>query len=260
MLDTLRRHWPEYLCEASGLGLFMVSATAFAVLLFHPASVLGPGDPLPRRAMMGLAMGATAVAIVYSPLGRRSGAHLNPALTLTFFRLGKIAGADAAFYVIAQLVGGLAGMALAARLFHPFVTDRAVNYVVTAPGPAGVTAAFAAEALIAGILMTVVLTATNAPRLAPFTGLLAGALVAAYITIEAPISGMSMNAARTIASAVPSGVWTAWWIYLTAPLLGMLAAAEIHRARRQPVVCAKLHHVAAVRCIFRCGHASPEAS
>jgi aquaporin Z len=260
MADTLSRHWPEYLCEAAGLGLFMVSATAFASVLFHPGSVLGPGQPPIRRALMGLAMGATAAAIVYSPLGRRSGAHLNPAVTLAFFRLGKIAGGDAAFYIASQLAGGLAGMLGAATVFRRSVAHASVNYVVTVPGPAGAGPAFAAEVVIAGGLMAVVLAISNTRRLAPFTGVFAGALVATYIAIEAPISGMSMNPARTIASAVPAGVWTAFWVYMTAPLVGMMGTAELYRALRLPVICAKLHHVGTVRCIFRCGYASRAAA
>jgi aquaporin Z len=114
--------------------------------------------------------------------------------------------------------------------------------------------AFVAESLIAFILMTVILHASNNPRLHKFTGLCTGILVATYITFEAPISGMSMNPARTLASAVPAHHWTALWIYFTAPLLGMLAAAEVYIRSRgaQAVTCAKLHHENNKRCIF-CG-------
>ena len=86
-------HWPEYASEAAGLALFMVSAAVFTTLLRHPLSPIAvwAAGPLVRRIAMGIAMGLTLVAIVYSPLGRRSGAHLNPALTLTFLRLGKMA-------------------------------------------------------------------------------------------------------------------------------------------------------------------------
>ena len=94
MPDRLRRHWPEYLMEAAGLGLFMIVAAACASVLEYPASPLRQflPDPLVRRALMGVAMGATSIALVYSPLGARSGAHLNPATTLTFFRLGRVHG------------------------------------------------------------------------------------------------------------------------------------------------------------------------
>ena len=113
MLSALKKHWPEYLMEAAGLGIFMVSASVFTILLYHPASpalqVLH--EEFPRRVFMGLSMGLTAVGIIYSPWGKRSGAHLNPAVTLTFFRLGKVAPWDAAFYVIAQFAGGVAGVA-----------------------------------------------------------------------------------------------------------------------------------------------------
>jgi aquaporin Z len=103
--------------------------------------------------------------------------------------------------------------------------------------------------------------------LARYTGLFAGALVAAYITVEAPLSGMSMNPARTFASALPAQAWTALWVYFSAPLLGMLCASELYVRRYglQQVICAKLHHQNARRCIFaQCGHrqrddAQPEA-
>ena len=114
--------------------------------------------------------------------------------------------------------------------------------------------AFAAEVAIAFCMMTTVLAVSNSPRWARFTGLCAGALVATYITLEAPLSGMSLNPARTFASAVPATVWRAFWIYLTAPLAGMLLAAELRiRWARRPVICAKLQHDAG-RCIFRCGY------
>ena len=129
-----------------------------------------------------------------------------------------------------------------------------MRYVVTVPGMAGALPAFAAEVLISFLLMLVVLFASNHPRTNRFTGLAAGLLVAAYIAVEAPVSGMSMNPARTFASATLANLWTAFWIYLTAPVLGMLAAAELfvrrHGAAR--VLCAKLHHDNPYRCIFRC--------
>src|SRR5205085_2180893 len=95
---------------------------------------------------------------------------------------------------------------------------------------------------------------SNTRRLSRFTGLIVGALIAGYITLEAPLSGMSMNPARTFASALTAGEWTAIWIYFTAPLLGMLIAGMAYRLRRgsRAVFCAKLHHHNRMRCIFRC--------
>ena len=82
--------------------------------------------------------------------------------------------------------------------------------------------------------------------------------MATYIAVEAPLSGMSMNPARTSASAVPAHLWTDYWLYFTSPLIGMLLAAEwyvringIHR-----VLCAKLHHHNNARCICRCHYSA----
>lgn len=257
MRAALTRHWPEYLMEAAGLGLFMVSACAFAVVIFHPVSPAASllGGPLARRALMGLAMALTAIGLIYSPWGRRSGAHFNPAVTLTFFRLGKVDGWDAAFYIVAQFAGGVCGVLLMKTVALSLVADPSVHYVATVPGTSGVGVAFGAEMVIAFGLMLVVLIVSNTADLAPFTGLFAGALVAAYITLEAPLSGMSMNPARSFASALPADTWRAFWVYLTAPLAGMLLASEVyvHGARRR-VICAKLQHDGGQRCIFRCGY------
>jgi len=256
LLRAVATHWPEYLMEAMGLGLFMFSACAFGVLLqFRGSPIYGliPNE-VARRVLFGLAMGLTSIAIVYSPIGQQSGAHLNPSVTLAFLRLKKIQLADAAFYVIAQFFGGVFGVFAAVVVVGKHVADPAVHYVVTIPGPHGALPALLAEFAIAFILMSAVLHTSNHPLLHRWTGMIAGTLAAIYIAIEAPISSMSMNPARTVASAVPANLWTAAWIYFTAPPLGMLAAAELYLVRRgeRNVFCAKLNHDNHTRCVFNC--------
>src|SRR6516162_3708513 len=227
-IDALRRHWPEYLIEAAGLGVFMIMAGVCVMLLEHPRSTLAHAIPNAdlRRALIGVAMGLTAIAIIYSPWGRQSGAHLNPAVTLTFLRLGKVSPADALFYVLAQFAGGAAGTLLLAALLGGWFTLPPISAVATLPGGPGEVVAFGAEVAIAFVLMSTVLATNASARLMRWTGLCAGALVAIYIAFEAPLSGMSLNPARSVASAVPSGLWHGIWIYLSAPLFGMLLAGS----------------------------------
>ena len=244
-------HWPEYLIEAALLGLFMISACGFAVLLEHPASPAYRAlpDPFVRRLLAGVAMGSTAIGLIYSPWGRRSGAHFNPAATLAFLRLGRIAPRDSAAYAAAQFAGGLAGVLIAGSLLGPALAHERVHYAVTRPGTHGIAAAWLAELAITFLLFTVVLRVSSHPRYGRLTGLCVGALVATYITLEAPISGMSMNPARTLASALPARDWTALWVYFTAPPIGMLAAAELHLGLNGRLFCAKLDHDPHAKCI-----------
>ncbi len=257
MVDAIRRHWPEYLMEAAGLGIFMISAGVFGTILEYPGSPVRQAiaDPLLRRSLMGIAMGLTAIGIIYSPWGQQSGAHINPSITLTFFRLGKVKPWDALFYVIAQFAGGVAGVSLVALALRNAFSGQPVNYVDTVPGPLGSGIAFVAELVISFVLIIVVLVTNNIEK-GRFTGLFAGFLVATYITVEAPFSGMSMNPARTFASALPAELWRALWIYFTAPPLGMLLAAEtyLRLVGARKVICAKLNHDNEKRCIFRCGY------
>jgi aquaporin Z len=256
VIRRAREHWPEYLMEAAGLGVFMIVACLATAAIEHPGSPLRSAiaSSLGRRALMGAAMGLTAIGIIYSPWGRRSGAHINPAVTLTFLRLGRVHGADALFYVVAQFAGGAAGVLLTAFVLGDVLAHPAVRYIVTAPGPQGELVAFGAELAISFFLMLVLLTLSSHEKAAPYTGLVAGLLVATYIAVEAPYSGMSMNPARTAASAVVARDWTAWWVYFVAPPIAMLLAAETYVRVRgwTKVACAKLYHARDARCIF-CG-------
>jgi aquaporin Z len=256
LLNALRRHWPEYVMEGIELGLYMIAACAFVVLLQYPTSPVHQAfpDPALRRVLIGVALGMTAIGIIYSPLGQRSGAHFNPAVTFTFFRLGKVEFWDAAFYGAAQFIGGLLGVLLSALVLGKMVAHPSVRYAATVPGMPGVGVAFLAEVIISFLQMSVILCLSNTPRLARFTGLFAGAMTAIYISLEAPYSGASMNPARTFASALPAQIWTALWLYFTAPPLGMLLAAELYVRQYgiHKVFCAKLHHHNDKRCIFHC--------
>jgi aquaporin Z len=259
--DGLRLHWPEYLMEAGEAGLYLFSACVIATLLWHPASPIQrylPGDAV-RRMLMGLGMGATTIAIVLSPWGQQSGAHFNPAVTFTFYRLRKVELWDAVFYCAAQLLGAVAGVALASLVLEGAPAHKAVRYAATLPGIYGDAIAFVAELAISFILMSAILFTTTDEVLAPYTHYFAAVLVAVYIAFESPLSGMSTNPARTLGPALYASYWHALWIYFVAPPLGMLAAAEVFlvvRKRKGPY-CAKLHHHNDKRCIFR--HGGPDS-
>ncbi len=215
---ALREHWPEYLCEAAELGLFMISAGLFTILLHHPESPVLNFIPseFVRRMLTGIAMGSTAIMLVFSPLGKRSGAHFNPAVTLTFWRLGKVKNWDAMFYIIAQFIGAIAGVFAVTLFVREPLSHPTVNYAATLPGMQGVIVAFIAEFVIAFVLMSVVLRVSNTPHIARYTG------------------------------------WTGLWIYFTAPVLAMQLAAAVYLRGKRTVYCAKYHHYNRHRCIFNC--------
>src|SRR6266542_1870888 len=141
---SLKEHWPEYLCEAAELGLFMISAGLFTILLWYPKSPVPTIIPseFVRRMLTGIAMGSTAIVLIFSPLGKRSGAHVNPAVTLTFWRLGKVKNWDAMFYIIAQFIGGIAGVFVVALVARAMLSHPTVKYVATLPCPHGMAIAF----------------------------------------------------------------------------------------------------------------------
>ena len=227
---TTSAGWREYAIEAALLAVFMVSASAFTILVDHPRGPLFGliADPAIRRFVVGCAMGITAAALIYSRWGSRSGAHLNPAVTLALATRRGMNCRAVAGYVVGHFAGGIGGMAIAAGLFGSTLDHPAVNWVITRPGSHGAVVAFAAELLMTLAMMTVVLWAANHPRWAPRAGLAAAAMVTIFITFEAPLSGMSLNPARTLGPALFARDFTAIWIYFVAPTVGMSLAARAH--------------------------------
>jgi aquaporin Z len=256
MFSSLKNNWKVYTMEAICLGLFMVSASFFGTILEYPNSTLHQSiqNDFLRLILMGAAMGATATLLIYSPMGKLSGAHMNPAVSFTFVQLGKMSWHDAIFYTIFQTVGGVIAVYIMAWVLGDGFTSKPVNFVVTAPGMLGTEAAFIVEVVIAFCMMTMVLITSNNSIFSRYTGLFAGILVMLYVIVSGPISGFGMNPARSLASAIPAMQFTSFWIYLVAPFIGMAMAAQLYKRIVGAVLCAKMHHSEFYKCIFNCGY------
>ena len=228
---ALRENWRVYFIEAWALGIFMVSACGFVILIEHPDLPIRGMIPsvLVRRFLIGLAMGGTAIYLIYSAWGKKSGAHMNPAVTLTFLLLDRISKVNAFWYIIFQFLGGALGVYVFKWLLFDYVSHPAVNYAVTIPGPAGEWVALVLEALLSFIVILTVLVASNDSRIAPYTGHFVAIWLTVFITVEAPFSGMSINPARTVASAAPGDVWVEIWLYFLGPIAGMAAGGWLFR-------------------------------
>lgn len=252
----MRRNLPVYLCEFAGTALMLFWGLTAVVLLWGtPSPVPAIENAAARRLITGLLFAAGATAVVYSPLGQRSGGHINPAMTLAFWHLGKVPTRDAIAYVIAQFLGALAGVAATALTWRDLA--RSVQFGATVPAPEWRwTGAFLAETLSTFLLAFTIFVCVNKPRLAARTGLVAGALVAFLVLVESPVSGTSLNPARSFAPALFVPLFADQWLYFVAPPLGALIAAVGYRARwGESTVCAKLYHTAKYACPFEtCGY------
>jgi len=250
----VRSHFPEYLSEFFGTAIMMGIGVTAITLMWSDGTVMAhliPSEPL-RRLVTGLIFAGGATLVVMSPLGQRSGGHINPAVTLAFWWKKRISSADAVAYVIAQFLGALFGVFVVAYLGGAAV--RSVHLGLTAPGTEyGVAIAFLAEIAITAALVFLILFCVDNPRIAPRTPYLAGALVAILVCVEAPISGTSLNPARSFAPALLTGTAQDQWLYLIAPLIGSLIAvifAGLVFKSSKRTGCAKLFHTERYRCIF----------
>jgi aquaporin Z len=257
LAETLRRHWPEYGVEALFLCVFLLLAGAVSAWARGTAGGLLPNSlGLPaRHALVGIAMGLVLMGMVYSPWGRRSGSHLNPAITLAYLRLGKIGRWDALFYLLAQVGAGLAAVSLLrSGVLLPEGTPP--GSLSASIGPTGGWAAFVtALALSAGAMLLILFTSNHASWFR-WTGVLYGLLAMLVVGCAAPLSGFGMNPARLLAVDLSGDATLLGWFNLLPPLLGMQLAVEAYRlfTGRSQVLCAKLAHNTHGRCIFRCQH------
>ena len=239
--------WMVYGAEMLGTALLIAVGLSAVILDF------GRGSPvlawLPgaagRRAVTGFLFGTTGALITLSWLGRESGAHINPVVTLGFWLMGRMRGANAVGYVLCQLVGGVLG---AVPLLAWGGMGRSIAYGATVPGAAyGAGWALAGETATTFCLVFGLFFCLRHRRLKPFTPALFPPLYAVMVWLEAGVSGTSTNPARTLGPAVIAGLWSGWWVYWLGPVLGALLAVAVHRwgsLRLPRLGVAKLHHFA----------------
>lgn len=227
---AFRKNWKNYLREALGLALFMVSACFFSAMLFSEKSswYLAISSSTIRDVLMGIAMGSTALFIFYAPVTAPSGSHINPAVTLAFLRLDRMCRYDAMFFAIFQFLGATVAVYVMQWLIGSVLTEAPVNSAVTIPGKTGIWWALITELTISFITMTMVLFTSDNDKLKNHTRIFSGCLVCAWVIFAGPVSGFGMNPARSFGSALPANTWTAFWIYLFMPGAGMLLAAEFY--------------------------------
>lgn len=241
----MRAPWVHYLSELVGTALLISVGVSAVILDFGAGSPVAQWlpDPGVRRALTGFLFGTVGALIAVSPVGKISGAHINPVVTLAFWLKRKLRGREAIGYVVAQLGGGVVG---ALPLLAWGRMGKPIQFGATVPGVGyGVGWAVAGEAgttfaLIAGLLFFV-----SRRSVRRFTPLLFPFLYAVMVYLEAPISGTSTNPARSLGPAVIAWAWSGWWVYWAGPALGTVVAVAAHDLGclgRFEVEVAKLFH------------------
>lgn len=178
-----------------------------------------------------LVFGLVVAAMIYT-LGDISGAHINPAVTIAFWFARRLPGREVLPYIISQVLGAIAASAMVYILFfsHP-------TFGATVPS-GSISQSFLMEILLTFILMlTIISVATGAKEKGIIAGAAIGAVVALAAMFAGPISGASMNPARSIGPALFSGHFTVLWIYITAPVIGAIIAIFCCRCVRDKECC-----------------------
>jgi aquaporin Z len=248
-------HWPEYGAEFLGTA-FMVFAGLSAVV-FDFGKGLPPAQLLPdmglRRLITGLLFAGSGSLVAISPFGKLSGAHINPSVSLAFWAHGKMHHHDVFGYIFGQFLGAIAGEALLVAVWGPYA--RSVLDGMTLPGTGyPLWLVFVAEMSCTGLLVLGIFLFVSSTHLMRWTPLMTWLLVAAMVWLEAPISGTSLNPARSLGPALFAWIWRAQWLYWIAPPLGALLAVGVYRLltwRKLDVRTGKLFHAPQYRSVFR---------
>lgn len=224
-------HPAMYAAEALGTALLVVLGLSAVIAFWGTGAPLShwPSSPGLRRFVNGLLFGSIGAAIAYSPLGRFSGAHINPAMTAAFFLANRLKWRDASCYVLAQVVGAAIGSACllawgrvgASDAWGASLPERGLPSVWPVLG----------EVVCTFMLVALVFFLASRPRSQPFTPLVNPPLFAVLSWLEAPLSGASANPARSFGPELVSGDWTGWWIYWVGPALGAALAVAAYRLR-----------------------------
>jgi len=239
-------HWTEYFCEFLGTALLLFAGLTgiYLVSLVNVADVI-------KYFIIGLFFAIGLVIVVYSPIGKRSGGHVNPALTLAFWLNGLISGIDAVGYIVAQFAGAVLGAWFAFTIFYwknPVVA-------LSLPGldyPALLILII--EIIINFILVIAVFSFVSSGKSGRLTGIAVGMYIIVVTVLFAAISGVGLNPARVFGPDVLLLRFDYILIYFTASVLGVFAAYGLFRGSTmgaQPTCC-KLCYKTDGPCLFKC--------
>lgn len=251
-----RLHWPEYGSELLGTAFLVfiaVSAVTFNLGLGSPLAIVLPNSSA-RRLMTGLMLAGSGPLMAISPPGRLSGAHLNPAVSLAFWLQGKMHQHDLVGYMASQLLGAALGTGLAVLIWRQRAAS--IHNGVTAPGIGyPIWSVFLIEMGLTCLLVLAIFLFVSSQRLMHWTPLMTWILVALMYWLAAPISGSSLNPARSFGPALVSWFWRDQWVYYLASPSGALLAVVLFRQLRvvgiHDVLTAKMFHAPRYRCIFK---------
>jgi aquaporin Z len=242
---SARLHPNLYLAEFIGTAILILVGVSVVILMFgqgSPGSRMIPDEGL-RLFLTGGLFGSVGALVAISPIGRISGAHINPAVTLAFWLEGKLAWRDAGLYILAQFAGSAVG---AVPLLAWGRMGQSVAFGATLPGVGvPVWAAMLGEAGVTFLLILAILTTAAHPNTQRFTPLVLPAVLSVLVWLEAPISGASANPARSFGPALVASVSMNPWIYIVGPSLGAILYVSLVRleAVRLPrVTVARLFH------------------
>jgi aquaporin Z len=255
--SVIKFNWREYLAEACGTGFNVFVGLSAGVINFSPdfpIAQLIPSQSL-RLLLTGLIFAGSGSLFAISPLGKLSGAHINPSVSLAFFARGKMHRVDLAGYLAGQFIGGLIGAWLLITLWGPHAAN--IHDGVTAPGEGyPIWFVFLAEFGMTFLLIFAIFIFVSEKRLMRWTPLMTWILVAILVWLGAPISGTSLNPARSFGPSYVSWFWSYQWLYWIAPPLGGLTAVAFFYLfqRDRHVLTAKLFHVPHYPCIFKNMH------
>jgi aquaporin Z len=244
MNDRSQSRFPRdiFLSELVGTGLLVLVGLSLVILMFgtgSPMAQLLPSEGL-RRVITGFLFGTTGASIALSPVGRISGAHINPIVTLGFRLAGKLGLKLSLIYIIAQLIGAALG-SLPLLIWGEM--GRSVAFGATLPGQGFSTWTVLLGEVMTTFAMVSLLTIFLAFRkIRPFTPGLFPPLYSLMVWAEAPVSGTSTNPARSFGPALISGQWAGWWIFWVGPMLGTLLALAACSLLARRIEVAKLHY------------------
>jgi aquaporin Z len=231
-----------FISEFLGTALLLMAGLSLVIFMFgsgSPMAQLIPDVKL-RQVITGFLFGSIGASIALSPIGKLSGAHINPAVTMVFWLFRKIEGRLAVTYTLAQLTGAIVGC-LPLLLWGSM--GRSIDFGVTIPGEGySLQTVLLGEVITTFTMVSLLVIFIGFRNIRQFTPYMFPFLYCIIVPLEAAISGTSTNPARSLGPAVISGQWYGWWIYLVGPLSGALLASLACSLLAKRITIAKLYH------------------